>query len=364
MRKFKYIGFVVLFFWACSPVSKMYVSNVSNISTLEDNSAVFSLPRSVLNISINAVKTTFTPGPYAAFADKYLAIKGVKDKPHEIWTLNEIVIHTTIENDPDFYYSVKFKNDPGAFNEALTALVEKGLIVTPFYMQSNQPLAATLDGSSNEIPFTDLSIKRNLVVEKETAYKRVLRDSIYVQVPFEKEEKKPKSLEMKAEEAANYIIKVRKRKFKMLTGQDDSIDIGPGVQAAIEELNRIENEYISLFIGKTEQTEITKTFEYTPRPNKEQEQTVLFKFSETDGIVDPLNPKGRPVTLEIVNTNNTKIFDRFRPQESIVNIQNTIFYRLPETAKVRVKDGENVLIEGKAMVFQYGAMIESKVSGK
>lgn len=362
MKIVKYLGIIILIL-SCSPSSKMYISNINNIGEIDNNSMIYSLPRTVVRLSVTAVKTEFIPGPYAEFADKYMGIKNVVEKPVVKWAITNLSLDSYTETDPDNYFTVSFENDPGSFIAMLDSFANSGLILTPFHLKSNQPIYSSI-GMDEDFSFEGLSIKKNLDSEKQTSYKRVLKDSVYIQVPVESNRSTIKSPEVKAEETANFIIKLRKRKFKLLTGQNDSTPADGGMSSAIEELNKTEEAYLSLFIGKEIQAEYTKTFEYIPLVNKENEQPILFKISESEGILQPVASQGKPVFLEIVNTNNTKIFEKFPLSGNVTEIENTILYRLPEIVKVLVKEDDKILLEGKIKVFQKGAFVAMNLPKK
>lgn len=360
MKKIMHAGIIMMLIYSCTPVSKMYISDINSLDEAAENSILYSLPKTVVKVTARAVKSEFVPGPYAAYADKYLGIEGVGQQPLVTWSLSEIEIDTYIETDPDFYYTVAIENDKGVFNNTINSLSSAGLIITPYNLPKKEPVAKEITVSDKKILYTDLSVKKNLIEEKETSYKRVLQDSGYVQVPVENVKYTEKTLEQKAEEAANFIIKLRKRKLKMLTGQSEtSVDSGAG--AATEELRRIEEEYISLFTGKTLKSEESKTFEYVPLTNKETEQVVLFKLSETDGMIGPFEQGGKPVILEITKSNTTKILEKLAIQDKVSKIENTLFYRMPEDVKITIKESDKTLLEGKASIFQQGALISMKV---
>jgi len=221
-------------------------------------------------------------------------------------------------------------------------------------------LEVDLSIPDSTIPYTDLSVKRNIVTEKETTYKRVQHDSVYIQVPVVKEQIKSKDLQTKAEEAANFIIKLRKRKFKLLTGLSDTGIGGNNLKVALDELDKIETEYLSLFIGKTYREQITRQYRYVPQISKENDETILFRIVEDQGIFDANSPKGRPVLLNIKSLNTT---------ENLTGFQNTdnlhgpyLFYRIPETARLKISTEDETLLEGKISVFQFGKLIGSKIT--
>ena len=354
---FKWI-IVVLILTGCSTAPELVVTNTRDLKTPKKNTIIYSLPRTVINIEVEIQKSVFIPGPYHEFAGKYLAIEGISHEEDESWDIKRIKVFASGEPDPDYFYSVSLDGEYRRFDDELDLLAQSGQIILPGSFVMNGPVAAEIDvPEKNEIYFKDLSVKRNLIVEKETSYKRVFRDSVYVQVPFVTELLVQKEPELKAEEAANFIIKLRKRRFKLLTGQNEGDVPDATIESVIEELNRIEQEYLSLFTGKTIYESERLHFDYIPNPGKQIDQQILFKLSESEGIFEAMSPKGKPVILEIECMDLTRNLKEMRTSEAV----STLFYREPDLARVVISFDDARLIENKLTVFQYGSVISKKI---
>ncbi len=359
-KKIKLI-LIGIFFTGCAVTPQIYTTGIRNLKTIDNSSIIYSLPRTVFQIEVTFQKAFFIPGPYHEFADKYLGIKDVIHNSSTSWTIDKIVVSTCTEPDPEFFFSVRVEKHPDGVNDKLALLEQKGLISLPPGFLPEITKALDFNSPGNEIYFKDLSMKRNLVSEKETSYKRVLRDSVYVQIPVETESHKPKSLEQKAEEAANFLIKLKKRKFKLLTGQNEGPVPDDGINTYLEELNRIEDEYLSLFIGKTVYETQSKSYEFTPVSEKKTDQQVLFRLSEKEGIFDALSSKGKPFVLELTCTNVTLNFDKIQLAEPFGEIENTLYYRLPDFSVLRLILEDKVMFEGKYTTLQFGPVISAKI---
>ena len=356
----KWIPFLLIV-TGCSTASELFVTNIRDLKTPEENTYVYSLPRTVINIEVEIQKSVFIPGPYHEYAARFLAIEGVRHDNNESWNVKQIKLGASKEPDPDYFYSVSPAGDFSKFNEELDLLFQYGQIILPGSFVINGPVSAEIDiPEDNEIYFKDLSDKKNLVVEKETSYKSVFRDSIYVQVPFVKEILVRKTPELKAEEAANFIIKLRKRRFKLLTGQNEGDVPDAAIESVIDELSRIEQEYLSLFTGKTIYESETLHFDYIPLPGKLTDQKILFTLSESEGILETMSPKGKPVIFEIECLDLTQNLREMRTSEAV----NTLFYREPDLARIIISLDDVLLFENKLTVYQYGSVISKKIINK
>jgi hypothetical protein len=62
---------------------------------------VYSLPRTGIRVYVKALKETFQPGPYAAYAEQLLGIKNVKNRPAANWVIEDVKIDVFSEPDPE-----------------------------------------------------------------------------------------------------------------------------------------------------------------------------------------------------------------------------------------------------------------------
>lgn len=352
---------VVLVLAGCSGAPELFVSNMQDLNTTERNTYVYSLPRTVVNIEVEIQKAIFIPGPYHEYAARYLGLKGVGHDDDESWNIRKIKLFASVEPDPDHFYAANTEGDFRKLNEELDLLSQSGQIILPGGFVINGPVTTEIDiPEEHEIYFEDLSVKRNLVVEKETSYKRIFRDSVYVQMPVEKKYLVQKKPVQKAEEAANFIIKLRKRRFKLLTGQHEGDIPDEAIEAVIDELNQTEQEYLELFTGRTIYKTETFHFDYLPVSEKTTDQKILFKLSGNEGIFDAMSPKGKPVVLEIECldlTQNLKVLPS--PEAG-----NTLYYRQPDLARIIISFDNTRVCENKLTIYQYGSVVGKKINEK
>ncbi|MBN2215301.1 MAG: DUF4831 family protein [Bacteroidales bacterium] len=355
--RFKWIP-LLLILTGCSGTPALFVSHIRNLKTFDKNTLLYSLPGTVINIDVDFLKSEFIPGPFHEYAGKYLSIEDVSHDSVVSWQIRKISVYTTSEPDPDYFYSVNMETESGQFSEMLDQFTQSGMIILPDRFIMNGPVTEEMViTEGDQILYTDLSVKRNFMVEKETSYKRVFRDSVYVQIPVEKELLVKKTTELKAEEAANFIIKLRKRRFKLLTGQSESEVPDDAAGRVIDELNRIEQEYLSLFTGRTIYESETRHYQYIPVPDRHTDQQVLFKISDQEGIFDPVSAKGRPVILDIDCLNLTKNLKEIQFSEAA----NTMYYRQPDLARITISLGDKHLFDNRLTVYQYGPVVSRKI---
>ncbi|MBN2350173.1 MAG: DUF4831 family protein [Bacteroidales bacterium] len=356
VRKIQFI-LVLGLISSCHAPEKFSVMNVQDITGFQENSVIYALPRSVISIEVTAVQTTTIPGPYYEYAQKYLGIKDVPREKSVKWEINSMYINSYNEIDPDYFYSVK---DAGniRLKEQMTQLNDAGLILYPGIGKGILRFSEFSNKGDNEIYFTDLSVKRNITQTKDTAYKQIFKDSTYVRIPYLKKEIAKKTLDEKAAEAANFLIKLRKRRFKLLSGQyEHMMPDGESAEISVREMNSLEEEYLSLFIGKTIEEEYLKTYLLTPESGKDLSRIILFKFDDNSGFREANDVRGKTVIAEISDLGNTKHLERLVYPYSGSAADNTLFYRVPDKANIKILYGSYTLAEALMNIYQFGTIV-------
>ncbi|HPW27537.1 MAG TPA: DUF4831 family protein, partial [Tenuifilaceae bacterium] len=186
------------------------VSPVRSAPPVKDYSFIYTLPRTVILIKVDACRSVFYPGPYAAYARKYLGISDVPTLKSEQWTITDITIKGISESDPSMLFAV-FTD--GHVPDALVQMTEAGLVIPENRAVIVSMMSKDLRRIENQaIPFSDLSVEPFIGEEKNILYTKVQRDSSFVRVPIQKSMIVEKNADEKAGEAADLIFNLRKRR--------------------------------------------------------------------------------------------------------------------------------------------------------
>ncbi len=111
------------------------------------------------------------------------------------------------------------------------------------------------------------------------------------------------SLEESARLAAEKIFEIRRSRFDLITGEIGENVFGGGLSAALSELSRLEEEYLSLFLGK--QTISTGEKQFRVTPIKDKATYTVCRFSDTDGLLPGDDLSGVPMVLELKPTDDS-----------------------------------------------------------
>jgi uncharacterized protein YktA (UPF0223 family) len=333
---------------SCVSLNQFVVTPVGEEPEKFSQRFIYSLPQTVLEVKMEFEKTIYLPGPYRHYAEKYLGISKYIKEENTLWDITGVQVSQFSEPDPLKYFSVNILK--GSFDASkYFDLASQGFVIDPLTaLSSNSDLPVI---NQPEMPAVlEFSMKRSHKEKTDTLYKTVITDSSFVKIPILRKQKEAKTIEQKAEEAANLIIKIRKRRLKLVTGEYALFPEGKALEIAIEELNKTEQEYISLFTGKTYTESYSRSFFIVPSGN--EEKTVFMNFSESKGIVLKESTDGKAVSIE-VKPNESFSFGLSGIEQTQ---NNTLYYRIPATCSVLVTKADRLLYEGRISVFQAGSL--------
>ncbi len=359
MNKIKYFSFLILivFFSGCQTQEKtaQTVSSVDKGMDLPSDAIIYTLPRTIIKVEVVAEKVTMKKGPLSAYSKKYLGLeRGIKEDRTE-WILKIENVTSSEEVDPDQYYMVRSN---GLVSSNFLQLSKNGLVLMPVSQESSFIRTGQPGIEEEEIEyFKDRSVKPNLIEKSDTVYSLLETDTGFVKVPHVQLKNRYKTLDEKAAEAAAFIIKIRKRRFKLLSGQYDVFPEGIALEYAVNELTRLENEYLSLFIGKTVTQQVYRTFTYLPKnEDNEDLSEVLFRFSSTKGILPEKDLTGSPVTIKVNKLNPEDPFKSLAVNNASEDVSDLI-YRIPVPCRVELSDEMRSLGTTDLLIYQMGPLV-------
>jgi hypothetical protein len=353
MKKFLLNLGMILMMSSCILPSKFMVTRVGEEPQTYKQRYIYSLPRTVVWVKIDYEKENYVPGPYRMFSQKYLGISDIIDKSETRWKIVDTELSSYNEPDPGHYYSLNMIRG-SVQSVPFLQFSQEGLILNPdkdIKLGSSVPL----DENIKSPYFTDLSEEEYFVESPDTLFKTIIQDTTFITVPILRKQRDAKTLEQKAEEAANFIIQIRKRRFKLEAGDYDVFPEGRALETAVRELNKLEKEYISLFVGRIYTQKYSRSYFITPSGTPEN--ITFLKFSGDKGILPADSNEGESVTVEFDPLGNTELLKENLPQAPEEDHFNVLYYRLPEVTSVRLVKKEKLLYESRLTVYQSGSLV-------
>lgn len=182
-----------------------------------------------------------------------------------------------------------------------------------------------------------------------SAISHVISDTSFVKVNVDRRDIVDRNLESMAMDAANTIFMLRKRRMELITGEAGENVFGAGLQDALNEITRVENEYLALFLGKQFRERIVKVYDVTPQGDKPT--TVVCRFSEGAGLVSSTDLSGRPVILEVVVEQQAAQPIRKGGKEPVIQEY------VPSSVVCRLLDGKHEITQNQILMTQFGTPI-------
>jgi hypothetical protein len=299
---------------------------------------VYSLPQTGIRVHIKATRERFVHGPFQMYAQKMLGIENVPAADADRWNMDEMKLEVFSEPDAEQVFKAM---GPAA---QLLSLTESGILAgintsvknAKTDIETNSFLTKNLE---KQVKFTDMSIW-----------------SFYSPADSTKRFKMvSKSIEQKAAEAAETIFNLRNSRFALLTNADDEpLPDGKSFEVMTEELGKMEENYLALFIGKSAKEKYEFSFEFVPG-QKTVKGEVFFRFSDDRGVLPKSDLSGRPITIEV-----SKMENLASKQEGLSKSENPaagksgVYYRLPGMAEIRIMDGGTQLGGARFPIAQFG----------
>lgn len=258
----------------CMPLASAQSTTKLSATKANDYGIVYSLPITVLDITIETELTEHEPGELANYAKLYLNINDAITKPQRSARIKSITINPRGIPDPDNRWMMQFKAAQPVF---------------VLLNDSEIPLAI----NTEEVPSPELAPVPAPVMAQPTPLETpAARQAITQDITMAFNTSK------RAQLTAERIFELRQNRNDLISGQSDNTPPdGQSMQLALDNLTAQEAALTAMFAGTTRTwTEVT-TVTFTPSTEDVRDQ-VIARLSP-DGIVDAADLSGEPVYLSM-----------------------------------------------------------------
>lgn len=299
----------------------------------------YALPSTTLTVNVEVRQENHFAGPYARFAYKLLNMD-VQEEDTVTSCVTKVELVPCIEADPKAWFSC----DPE--NATLLSLSAQGLVAF-----RDKDEAARKQWRFLPPMQADYSRRGLTTPEKEEtriAYRIVQTDTAEVSVPVEHKVLVEKTLEDKASDAADMILNVRRDRLNIVSGNTDASYSGEAMGAALKELDRIEEEYMSLFRGYSVVRTYTASFDVRPEADAPVQRYLAFRLTDEGPVSDGV--KGEPFYIELEPEMPALPEDMDKRKGKLPQIH----YRIPAVCQLRLTRNGITLLETRVPVYQLG----------
>ncbi len=307
--------------------------NIVKSNTLEnatESSLSYTLPQTVIKVDIECVQTIKKAGPFYRYSERYLNLKNVITKDSEDWTISDIKVSTFGIPNPGQRYNIKSQGNNIA---SLINLTSTGILAgfNTDFTEKEQKVFNTKIPLISDINFDDIPYNSELLYKTSTA--------------------------AMAQEAANVIYKLRKSRLELIMGEMENLPPdGTAYNRILEQINKMEAQFLSLFIGKTVKTKVHKTIEFVPNPLESYKNHVICRFSTKKGIISSNDISGTPIYAKL-NTINRPLLPNKKTEKPDKNSTSGLYYYIPATINFAIFDKNIELLNLPVQIAQYGQVV-------
>ncbi|MBE0640116.1 MAG: DUF4831 family protein [Bacteroidales bacterium] len=341
------------------------VIHVNNPASMPVGSGFYyTLPLTVLQVDVVLRVEKQAKGPMVNYAERYLGITDAIQSDNTLFEISRVIITPTAKPDPEEVYYVEMgQRDSKDPRMLLFEVNESGYLVSANNIDAqNRKLPKSgrqimIDGTEfTSGDDSDFMYSGKVNISTDTIVRRVAVDTTIVEQLSFRSRALDKPDQDFAVEIMAKIEEVRESRYKLLTGfQETAYETGT-LQFMDEQLQKLEEEYIALFRGKSFTYFENHTFYFTPPKKQEKTTAPLFMFSANSGISPAKGGIGETVELTLEPAGTGQMIDGFAGKKGQDASQNGIAYRVPGQAFASLKIGKEEIHTEQLTVTQLGTV--------
>lgn len=356
--KYLSYGISVLFLAALFSCKQSYYAQKVTPDTKTAEGVIYNLPQTELLVEVEVTETENHPAPFSRYAGKYFGNIEAITSNEITYRISDIRIKSKARTDPNAFFmlSAPGKRTPPVSLSPEGFLYGINKTNIPSKTDSSEQIDFFIEKhKERKISYAELALRSVREKTYDTIYREVFRDSVMVRVPEIRQKFVYKTPEKQAHELAEIIFLLRDDRNALLKGENDGdrIPDGDAMRIMINELNKLEKEYMSLFSGY--RTYSIRTYFYKIIPQAKEGVYTLANFSEKHGVLPEGAGRGKALKLSFSDITQSVPAEYSPPEKGIA-------YRSPASTKVIIQLTDKILSEKQLFVNQFGKII--KLSGK
>lgn len=297
---------------------------------------VYYLPKTAIRVAVRVEKTTYTPGDFAKYANRYMRLGDVEADAKTEYRVVSADISTYGVADTKKAYAIALNPKTSAPNISLN---DEGVLL-----------------AVNQTPPTTVAPPKFKAGKKPTR--------VNPRVYMSQEILSAGSVAKMAELTAAEIYNIRDSRNALVRGEADFMPSdGAQLKLMLAELETQEQALLSCFTGYTER-DTTETI-FTLCPTKEIDRLVLFRLSQKLGIVANDDMAGAPYYIDVEDLKQVPEHEE-DPKAKSKDTSNGLYVNVPGKARISLLKGNTEIesIETRYAQFGYVEMLASELFNK
>ena len=315
-----------------SPLAAQTVSSVYQPGVTTEG-AIYFLPKTAVTVTVQVEKTTYTPGDFCQYAERFLRIKEVSPTPSVSYRITAIRQDAVAVPDTTKRYAVKFDAKTSATNVRLS---DDGILMAinteDRDYSNNKSLQRGYSPSSVLLPPSSNNPNPRQYMNEETLAAG--------------------STAKMAELTAQDIYEIRESRNLLVRGQADNMPKdGEQLRLMLNQLDIQDRALTSLFIGTYDKDTIQKVFTIIPSESNSRE--VVFRFSEKLGLVDADDLAGVPYYILIEDLKTVPKPEPVDPKKKLKTAYG-IFVNIPGRLRSTLSNAQGIIAADEFPAGQFG----------
>jgi len=314
------------------------------------------LPQTVLRVDVVVRADEQLKGPYAEYAAKFLGLEDVNNFDFATYSIENVEISIATEPDPGQLYFVEMPSVDSKDLRTLKLKVDdSGYLLAANDLNQTMPAEPkkTVEVVEFQNPFNgrdlpEFRISGNVTTKVDTIIRKVTVDTIEAEQRFYRARLEEKTTEQMAMEALLKIQQIRDSKYNLLTGFQETPYESGTIKFMFDNLNKLENEYLDLFRGKSFSEYYHYTYYYVPDKKSMKNPVELFRFSTGSGVSN--GASGESVQIRFTANGMEQIAGNYPESAS------GIAYRVPGFSMVEVDLNGDLLYKNRITINQFGVV--------
>lgn len=270
---------------AQSAVYQLHTNQAQEELPLLNNGFFYTLPKTAFQVNVVVTRTNEIKGYFSEYADKLLGLNNVTTSNRTLYKLKSVSITPISLPDTNaiFYAELSPKQLKNGFlNQILQQKTEQKPTI---FNEKFQPTTTQLPDFFKN--YSVLTYKE----EEDSYVETQIVDGVVTEVPVNRTKKVTKSVEEKAQEAADFIIKIRNDRYDLTAAAQEVPYSKEAFEFLVNELNKWEKNYLDLFTGIAVEDDLSYTFVVVPK-SSEEETIPLFSVNPQTGFSRTIAQKG------------------------------------------------------------------------
>ena len=333
--------FLLLFLIISLNIKAQYIVNyASNINQNVTDGIYYNLPRNVIRLDFTVECVHEIKGKYSNFAKELLETNNYIKEDDVKYYIKDVAVDVLTETDSEmiFYISTDEKS-------------KDNIELNMRYTSEGNIQSFGIKDDRRDLDSENVSFENRL------AQQNTNPDFVYLPLRDDEEDEDGNSTDdkMSEKEIAQSIVeeikKIRLAYFDLISGYQE-VNYGNTITYMLEELKKMEKEYLALFVGKVERNDIVKTFYIIPEEGTNNYS--IAKFSDKEGFNSKTGDNVR-ITLQEMSSSNVKGISEDVIKNTTYN--NKMVYREPAYVNMKLMKGDEILIDNRIQISQLGNFI-------